>query len=194
MNNYGYYAIEHPAPSQPTWFTNPRPGDRYVLVEDTKFWAPLDRTSDRRVQHPAFVTLEEVLADRDLVELNNTDIYNVINSIKGRITDGAGAEVSFIPVPTIYLGNRTDFATGRSCVAFSPGPANFQPIGPNIYFPRQFGPRDSSGMEIFEAMIRSRVPSALFTDDWDLYHRLLGEVHCGTSVKRQFPLPNWWRP
>ncbi|MCH8879388.1 MAG: hypothetical protein IID34_05840 [Planctomycetes bacterium] len=31
-----------------------------------------------------------------------------------------------------------------------------------------------------------------FADDWDLYHRLDGEVHCGTEVVRMLFGFNWW--
>jgi protein-arginine deiminase len=30
-----------------------------------------------------------------------------------------------------------------------------------------------------------------FMDDWDLYHMGLGEVHCGSNVKRA-PSQAWW--
>jgi protein-arginine deiminase len=31
-----------------------------------------------------------------------------------------------------------------------------------------------------------------WTEDWDLYHRLLGEVHCGSNADRQIPATAWW--
>jgi protein-arginine deiminase len=30
-----------------------------------------------------------------------------------------------------------------------------------------------------------------FIDDWDTYHLGLGEVHCGTNVRRT-PTASWW--
>ena len=29
-------------------------------------------------------------------------------------------------------------------------------------------------------------------EDWDLYHRLSGEVHCGSNTKRALPASKWW--
>jgi protein-arginine deiminase len=31
-----------------------------------------------------------------------------------------------------------------------------------------------------------------WVEDWDLYHRMLGEVHCGSNAKRALPSVNWW--
>jgi hypothetical protein len=34
----------------------------------------------------------------------------------------------------------------------------------------------------------------VFADDWDFYHRLDGEVHCGTNPEASAPFTslNWW--
>jgi protein-arginine deiminase len=29
-------------------------------------------------------------------------------------------------------------------------------------------------------------------EDWDLYHRLSGEVHCGSNTKRAIVATKWW--
>ena len=98
--------------------------------------------------------------------------------------------------PVIYVGRRAGFAAGRSVVAFTPGLANLQVVAGNLYFPMQFGPRDDTG-DIFESATGARLPTAVFADDWDHYHRNEGEVHCASATKRQFlksgdPLWNWW--
>ena len=31
-----------------------------------------------------------------------------------------------------------------------------------------------------------------FVDDWNLYHRMAGEVHCGTNAMRAIPSTKWW--
>lgn len=31
-----------------------------------------------------------------------------------------------------------------------------------------------------------------FIDDWNLYHRMAGEVHCGTNAMRAIPSTKWW--
>jgi protein-arginine deiminase len=101
--------------------------------------------------------------------------------------------MTFIKVPTIYIGERVGLSSNGSCVALTPGLANFQPVNGNLYFPRQFGPKNAMG-DIFERTTFTRVPTARFSDDWTLYHALEGEVHCGTNVKRVLPAFNWWAP
>jgi hypothetical protein len=42
--------------------------------------------------------------------------------------------------------------------------------------------------------VRDRIPSSInlhFLDDWDVYHMGLGEVHCGSNVKRE-ATAEWW--
>jgi hypothetical protein len=44
------------------------------------------------------------------------------------------------------------------------------------------------------ADVRDRIPSSInlhFLDDWDVYHMGLGEVHCGSNVKRE-ATAEWW--
>tara|TARA_B100000530_G_C15884767_1_gene458945 strand:- start:837 stop:1304 length:468 start_codon:yes stop_codon:yes gene_type:complete len=44
------------------------------------------------------------------------------------------------------------------------------------------------------ADVRARFPASLdlvFLDDWQVYHMGLGEVHCGSNVKRVAPR-TWW--
>ena len=31
-----------------------------------------------------------------------------------------------------------------------------------------------------------------FAEDWDLYHRAMGEIHCGTNATRAVPTAKWW--
>ena len=44
------------------------------------------------------------------------------------------------------------------------------------------------------AAVRDRIPESLnlhFVDDWDVYHMGLGEVHCGSNVRREVT-SEWW--
>jgi protein-arginine deiminase len=42
------------------------------------------------------------------------------------------------------------------------------------------------------AFMRTLLPHELvFIDDWSTYHMALGEVHCGTNVRRT-PVDPWW--
>jgi hypothetical protein len=125
--------------------------------------------------------------------LNNAELY-----IRGK----AGlAAPRFVEIPNLFFGvdlppGSTGAWTGvtaDSSVAFNPGPTNCQPVAGNIYAPRQFGPRNAAGIDFFEETIKNSVQEPVyFTDCWDLYHRRMGEVHCGSNVKRTLPSWKWW--
>lgn len=67
-------------------------------------------------------------------------------------------------------------------------------MGPVSMVPRPYGPR-IGGEDAFERAFRDALPAreARFIDDWYAYHELLGEVHCGTNVRRAPPSDvHWW--
>jgi hypothetical protein len=81
----------------------------------------------------------------------------------------------------------------QQSVIINPGPSNLQPVAGKLYVPRQFCPLDAAGKDIFEEAIKSALGGTVeFVDCWDLYHRKLGEVHCGSSVKHAVLGINWW--
>jgi protein-arginine deiminase len=50
------------------------------------------------------------------------------------------------------------------------------------------------GSDPLIADMRARFPAGVelvFVDDWDTYHMALGEVHCGSNVRRT-PVDGWW--
>lgn len=171
-------------PQATTWFATPRAGDKYVLVEGTRHWVGTSL--------PAIITVQEVLNDTLLRTLNTVDVQGTLNTVRSTLTAQNGAPMTFYSAPTLFVGRRTSFATNRNSVAFTVGMANFHPLGGDYYFPRQFGPRDASGQDIFEAAAYERFPNARFVDVWDLYHRLLGELHCGSVVMREPYSFGWW--
>jgi hypothetical protein len=182
--------IEKVPPSQENaWFVKPDATSRFVLVEKTQFW--FDETDHEGDGAPAFVTVSEVLGDADLAAVNLAAQVQ-IDADKAALQAAAGGVLTFIKVPEIFVGKEPGFATGRSAVAFTPGLANVQQINGKDYFARQFGPKNAAGVDIFEKSTKARFANALFVDDWDLYHRLDGEVHCGSITKLKIPAVNWW--
>jgi len=202
LNMEWWYSI--PVMSRPNyhqtgaWFTNPDAGDQFVLVENTRFW--FDQMLPNAHGIPAFITVEEVLADADLRTLNTVNIQSKINTIKGILDAAPGSPLNYVPVPVIYTGFLTNFDTKGESVAFTPGLSNFQRVNGNLYFPRQYGPRTTLVLPIggvmfidpFESAVRTRFSNARFVDDWDLYHRLDGEVHCGSEVIHAPFTLDWW--
>jgi len=75
--------------------------------------------------------------------------------------------------------------------AFNSGAANLQSVVNRLYMPRQYAPLNEFLQDIFEEKIKTLLGNNVeFVDSW-FYHNGIGEIHCGTTVKRQ-PITNWW--
>lgn len=122
----------------------------------------------------------------------------------------------FLSVPIIFFGARNDplnllmqgsvsGAVPRHALAYTPGLANFQPATmDHVVFPKPFMPKvnvvisgSPTEKDIFERAVEHVLSHGAegrvrFADDWDLYHRLDGEVHCGTAARREHFSTPWW--
>ncbi len=81
-------------------------------------------------------------------------------------------------------------------VAYQPGTVNGLLIDSTTFAPpKPHGP-SVDGADPFETQVTEALAAVgiqtSFTEDWDLYHRLLGEVHCGSNAARQIPEFKWW--
>ncbi len=185
------------APNRSWWYhipdgvgTNP---DKYVVVQGTKRW---NNGPGWSIGTPAMVTVEEVLADEDFETLNRIDVQGRLNTIKSRL-NAARAGLVYRSVPGLFFGVRgPGFHTARSAVAFNPGPTNLQTMNDNLYVATQFGPRHqtTTDMDIFAAAIKDALGAARvrWVDDWEYYHALKGEVHCGTAARHAVLDLDWW--
>jgi len=75
---------------------------------------------------------------------------------------------------------------------------NMLVVSPWVFVPKPFSPGDGQGdvlQNYVSGEFEERLPSTgvIFLDDWNAYHRMRGEIHCGTNTKRT-PLPDvkWW--
>jgi Protein-arginine deiminase (PAD) len=109
------------------------------------------------------------------------------------------ADIGHVPViyiHAIYAGARAD--------ALIAGMGNMLVLGTECIAPKPFGPGHFSGpgvvsvdIDLFEASYRATLAdcglNVTFIDDWDTYHLLKGEVHCGTNTLRKAdPAVKWW--
>lgn len=192
----GYWADPgHQLPTLGDWSSvRPTPGDKYALCEGTRRWWSGGVSEEFRT--PAVVSVEEVLSDSDFQALNNADIPAEIATFRANLSAHGTGSLSFVGVPALFFGTHGHFNQPgfRGGVAFNPGPTNLQPLNGKRYVPRQYGPRTTSGVDVFENGIRTALGGGAteFIDCWDVYHRLSGEVHCGSEVSREFPAADWW--
>ena len=175
-------------PSGETWLIRPDTSSRYVVVEDTLFWR-----DERNRPVPAVITVGEVRDDPHLRALNRK-VAARVEALKEVIGDAAGTPVSFVPVPVAFMGIfPTENLLDGNTVALTPNLANFQPANGKLYFPATTGPTGITGRDVFSAETRRRVPGDLevFVNVWN-HHRMLGEVHCVTNVRRAAFAFDWW--
>ncbi|XP_018539401.1 protein-arginine deiminase type-2 isoform X2 [Lates calcarifer] len=80
-------------------------------------------------------------------------------------------------------------------VAYYPDMVNMIVLGKNLGIPKPFGPK-VNGRCALEAEMCSLMEglglSCMFIDDFASYHKLLGEVHCGSNVRREPFHFKWW--
>lgn len=140
---------------------------------------------------PAVQTINQVLADPDVMNESAwaaTQIDGQLTTLEQQ-TGLTNAEV--VKVPVLF-----DQQSGYS-VAYQPGTVN------GIYLSdTDFGPPTPhgpviGGVDIFEQQLEQALApygvTVHWIEDWDLYHRLDGEVHCGSNTTRVVPATQkWW--
>ncbi len=140
---------------------------------------------------PADISISGVLADPEVMGESNASAVEVDHQLDIlRAAIGFGDE-DLIPSPFLHIKE-----SGYS-LAYQPGTVNGiylsdtdfgvpTPHGPTI------GGKDPFEEQLIEAFGKHGV-NIHFIEDWNLYHRLSGEVHCGTNTKRALPTNAvWW--
>jgi protein-arginine deiminase len=138
----------------------------------------------------AQITIDQVLADTDVMTASAeaaTQIDGQLATIKAA-TGLTDAEI--IRIPYLHM------PYSQGSIAFQPGMVNGLYIAPGHFVaPDPHGP-DIAGVDPFKAIMEQRLApfgvTVHWAEDWDLYHRNLGEVHCGTNSTRQIPDSKWW--
>ena len=145
---------------------------------------------DNDKEYPAEATIDEVLANTQIMSESAKAAVEVdaqldiLRSVTG-ITD---AEI--IPVPFLHWP-----AYGYS-LAYQPGTVNGTYLS-DLHFaaPNPHGPI-IDGKDIFKVQLEETLqPFGITVDwieNWDGFHRLDGEVHCGSNSDRRIPNIKWW--
>lgn len=149
--------------------------------------------------YSAEVTIDAVLANQDVMSASQeaqAEIDGMIETMKEAVglTDDEIIEMPYLLQEVFGLK-----------VAFNPGTANMLVVGDHLGIPKPWGPV-LKGEDIFEADIQARLGTETnqlgsegtglvvhFIDDWEWYHALDGEVHCGSNVDATPPADAWWK-
>uniref|UniRef100_I3LXE4 protein-arginine deiminase n=1 Tax=Ictidomys tridecemlineatus TaxID=43179 RepID=I3LXE4_ICTTR len=99
------------------------------------------------------------------------------------------AEADIVDIPQLFS------LQGTRAEAFFPDMVNMVVLGQYLGIPKPYGPV-IDGRCCLEEEVRALLEPlglhCVFVDDFLSYHKLLGEVHCGTNVRRQPFAFKWW--
>uniref|UniRef100_A0A8C9LB48 Protein-arginine deiminase n=1 Tax=Pavo cristatus TaxID=9049 RepID=A0A8C9LB48_PAVCR len=101
------------------------------------------------------------------------------------------AEQDIIDIPQLFQADNQARA-----MAYFPDMVNMLVLGRHLGIPKPFGPL-VDGQCCLEERVRALLQplglSCTFINDYFSYHKLDGEVHCGTNVRRKPFAFKWWR-
>jgi protein-arginine deiminase len=136
-------------------------------------------------------TINQVLADPDVMNESAWAATKIDEQLAVVKAETGLTDQEIVPLATLF-----DQAEGYS-VAYTPGVVN------GIYLSdTDFGSPDPhgptiGGQDIFKVQVEDALApygvAVHWIEDWNLYHRLDGEVHCGSNTTRVVPADiKWW--
>ncbi len=146
---------------------------------------------DKRVGTlPAETTIDEVLASSEIMEASAEAAVEVDAQLEILKREIGLSDDEIIRVPFLHT-----LQAGKS-VAYQPALVNgLYTSDTHFAAPEPHGPV-IDGKDMFKAAFAESLGRLGITvdwvEDWDAYHRIFGEVHCGTNATRRTPDARWW--
>uniref|UniRef100_A0A8C7RGU0 protein-arginine deiminase n=1 Tax=Oncorhynchus mykiss TaxID=8022 RepID=A0A8C7RGU0_ONCMY len=136
------------------------------------------------------ITVDEILSD-DKLGAENNYVQSCIDWNRDVLKRELGLDDDdIIDLPILFHVMEENRA-----VAYYPDMVNMVVLGKNLGIPKPFGPK-VDGRCALEAEMTSLMEglglSCTYIDDFASYHKLLGEVHCGSNVRREPFSFKWW--
>uniref|UniRef100_A0A674EXC7 protein-arginine deiminase n=1 Tax=Salmo trutta TaxID=8032 RepID=A0A674EXC7_SALTR len=136
------------------------------------------------------ITVDEILCD-DKLRAENNYVQSCIDWNRDVLKRELGLDDDdIIDLPILFHVTEENRA-----VAYYPDMVNMIVLGKNLGIPKPFGPK-VDGRCALEAEMTSLMEglglSCTYIDDFASYHKLLGEVHCGSNVRREPFSFKWW--
>lgn len=138
----------------------------------------------------AQVTVDQVLSDTDVMSASAEAAAEVDGQIAKLKQETGLTDAEIVRIPFLHMS-----LDGQS-IAYQPGMVNGLYLSDTHFVaPDPHGPV-IEGQDIFKVAMESALApygiTVHFAEDWDTYHREMGEVHCGTNSIRQIPAAKWW--
>lgn len=139
----------------------------------------------------AQTTISKVLDDTEVMASTAEAVVEVDEQIDVLKKEVGLVDEDFIPIPF------TNYPTYGYSLAHIPGMVNGIYLSDKDFgVPKPYGPSIDNVAIFDKAVIDVLAPLGItthFIEDWDLYHRLSGEVHCGSNTVREIPQnATWW--
>jgi len=138
----------------------------------------------------AQISINAVLADDDIMT-ESAKAVAYVDSQVDVIKQATGiTDADIVPIPFLH------WETSGWSVAFQPGTVNGIYMADDVFAaPDPHGPT-IGGVDIFKDQMSDSLGNygvaVEWIENWDLYHRLLGEVHCGSNATRKIPSNTFW--
>ena len=193
------YTTTIPDPTAPKGF-------RFVMADTRSAWdilegmdpsTELTRYAPGGYAGHGIDTVEDLLDDSGIRYLND-ELQDIIDEQEDLFREELGlTDEDIIYMPSLF---EEVSGCGGTVASLIPGMANLivsqVDDTPTLFLADPFLRTDVSDQSAdpMIADVRARFPEALdlvFLDDWQVYHMGLGEVHCGSNVKRTAPR-TWW--
>ncbi|XP_039364491.1 protein-arginine deiminase type-3-like isoform X1 [Mauremys reevesii] len=134
-------------------------------------------------------TIDEILANETL-RRENDYVQSCIDWNRDILKQELGlGEKDIIDLPQLFT------VIDKEASAFFPDMVNMIVLGKHLGIPKPYGPM-VDGRCCLEENVRSLLEplglTCTFIDDFFSYHALLGEIHCGTNVRRKPFSFKWW--
>ncbi|XP_074874228.1 protein-arginine deiminase type-1-like [Carettochelys insculpta] len=134
-------------------------------------------------------TIDDMLAD-DTLRSDNEYAQSCIDWNRRTLKRELGlTEQDIIDIPQLFIVNNSQ------ADAFFPNMINMIVLGKHLGIPKPYGPMIDGRCCLEETVCHLLEPLSLncsFIDDYFSYHTLLGEIHCGTNVRRKPFSFKWW--
>uniref|UniRef100_A0A3B4AGH6 protein-arginine deiminase n=1 Tax=Periophthalmus magnuspinnatus TaxID=409849 RepID=A0A3B4AGH6_9GOBI len=139
------------------------------------------------------ITVNEILADKILQDENNYS-QSCIDWNRDVLKRELGLDdEDIIDLPVLF--KLVEDGGQYRALAYYPDMVNMIVLGENLGIPKPFGPKVNGVCALEQEMVSLMGNLGLtctFIDDFTSYHKLMGEVHCGSNVRRSPFDFKWW--
>uniref|UniRef100_A0A673A5W4 Protein-arginine deiminase n=1 Tax=Sphaeramia orbicularis TaxID=375764 RepID=A0A673A5W4_9TELE len=173
-----------------------RKGFRLLLTSPDagyKLFRGLQRDGHGKAKLFDGITVDEILDDENL-EAENNYVQSCVDWNRDVLKRELGLDDEDIIDLPILFKMAEDEGVLRA-MPYYPDMVNMIVLGKNLGIPKPFGPKVNGHCALEAEMCRLMDGLGLkctFIDDFAAYHKLLGEVHCGSNVRRKAFEFKWW--